>query len=494
MKEKATEGTMNRYAIGLDVGTTHVKACMVRADGTVSAIAETDNEKKETMHFGSCFLPEELFEKALYCIRRVIEETGCEPEAIGITSMAEAGVFLDVKGDVLVPVIPWSDVGAECLLPEDLCGKNLYQRTGLIWHPKYSVNRILMLKKEHADLYKRIGGFLSVSDYILYRLTGAKCTDESLACRTGMYDIVNRCWWKKMTDFVGMTGKLPEVVREEAGWPLLGEEARILFGISGNVQVRVCGHDHLCAANAENLRDGEVFNSMGTSEIYAGWLENPCLTEVFYERGILQGRFGGRCYWISNMPSSGASVEWFRNLISVQEKISYEVLMEQEGQVPSPVLYLPFVNGGGTHRTAQEMTAEGGSGILPRVNGNAVWNGGFLGITSETGRGDILQSIYEGIAMESCLILSQLAQTGQKTTFILTVGGGCRNQKLMQAKADVTGSTYSCSSNVQASAVGAALLAGGFQQPERRVAKVIRPREEYTEAYRKKYELYRRLL
>ena len=58
-----------------------------------------------------------------------------------------------------------------------------------------------------------------------------------------------------------------------------------------------------------------MLNSMGTSEVYVGFLETLPDLHSLYERGILLGRFGGRYYWICNMPSSGASMEWLRGLL-----------------------------------------------------------------------------------------------------------------------------------------------------------------------------------
>ena len=473
---KTTEALSARkgdLAIGLDMGTTHIKACLTDADGNVLAVSETDNERHATKKYGKCFLPEELFEKAVHCVRQVARDG---VRAIGITSMAEAGVFLDASDRPLLPVIPWGGGRGACLLPPQLLGETLYRKTGLIWHPKYTVNRILALRKEEPELYEKIRLFLSVSDYILYRLTGTAATEESLACRTGMYDIESREYWKEMTEYAGMTGKLPRVQKEGGPWPVLSQEGAKKLGLSGKVSVRVCGHDHLCAAWGEGFEDGAALNSMGTSEVYTGWLDDLRLNRDFYERGIQQGRFGGRCYWMCNLPSSGASVEWFRSLLSLagEEKIPYERLLSEEGKRPSPVLYFPFVNGVGTHRSPE----------LARM-------GGFLGIGPETGRGELLQAIYEGIAMESRWILDCLKEAGIRTETIRAVGGGTKNRRLMQAKADITGRRWLISSLTQATAAGAAMLAAGCPASGKRQGAPVSADGSLREAYEEKYRIYR---
>ena len=108
------------------------------------------------------------------------------------------------------------------------------------------------------------------------------------------------------------------------------------FGLREDVRVCTGGHDHLCAALAEDLKEGEVLNSMGTSEVYIGFLTQLPDQELLYKKGIQLGRFQGKYYWICNMPSSGASVEWLRSFLSVDGRpVPYESLMQIERQVPS---------------------------------------------------------------------------------------------------------------------------------------------------------------
>ena len=81
----------------------------------------------------------------------------------------------------------------------------LYQRTGLCWHPKYTINRIWQMRRQQEALYAETDCFLSVSDYVLYRLTGQKLTDESLACRTMLYNIHERCWDRELAASAGVS-------------------------------------------------------------------------------------------------------------------------------------------------------------------------------------------------------------------------------------------------------------------------------------------------
>ena len=166
--------------------------------------------------------------------------------------------------------------------------------------------------------------------------------EESLACRTMLYNIHERKWDDELTELAGAAGRLPRVAGQGEDRPVLTKDMARRFGLREDVRVCTGGHDHLCAALAEDLKEGEILNSMGTSEVYIGFLTQLPDQDLLYKKGIQLGRFQGKYYWICNMPSSGASVEWLRSFLSVEGRpVPYESLMQIERQVPSRMMYLP---------------------------------------------------------------------------------------------------------------------------------------------------------
>lgn len=490
---------MDRLYLGIDVGTTHLKVCAVDARGRCLSVAERDQELVRDKVFGNSIRAELLFERCEDGIREVLETVDkTQVAAIGIASMAESGIPIDADGEALMPLIPWNQEGLGSQKPdflEALTDWELYQKTGLCWHPKYTINRLWQMRRQQEALFARMDCFLSVSDYVLFRLTGQKLTEESLACRTMLYNIHKQCWDRELTGFADMSDKLPVVVTGAGDWPVLSRQLSDKWGLGKEVRVAIGGHDHLCAARALGIGGRDVLNSMGTSEVYVGFLEELPDLYSLYERGILMGRYKGRYYWICNMPSSGASIEWLRSLfmrIPVQEKHTAEVAHEpcaQNGQKmdyqelmqasygwrgkDTPLLYLPFVNGAGTHRKKK----------LP---------GGFLGVDMNTGSTELIRAVCEGIACESAVILENLAEAGIETGTIHAVGGGTINRGLMQAKADFTSHTYETDIQVQAAAAGAALSAAGLTG-QARLKDRIQPDSQESENCRKKYQRYTRL-
>ena len=149
------------------------------------------------------------------------------------------------------PVVPWNAGQGgpeEADFPASLRGFSLYRKTGLIWHRKYTINQLLSLKTSRPELFERMDCFLSVSDYLFFRLTGERRTEESLACRTMLYNIFEGQWDSELTAFAGVTGKMPPVGKGSTGWPILKKELASRYGLPDKISVRIGGHDHLCAA------------------------------------------------------------------------------------------------------------------------------------------------------------------------------------------------------------------------------------------------------
>lgn len=181
-------------------------------------------------------------------------------------------------------------------------------------------------------------------------------------------------------------------------------------------------------------------------------------------------------------------MEWLRSFLSVEGRpVPYESLMQIERQVPSRVMYLPFVNGAGSHRTGH------GSG-----HENRNYQGSLVNLSMASGPMDAAQAVYEGIACESRVILELLEEAGIGAEKIICAGGGTGNPLLMQAKADITGRSFLISHMLQATALGAAAIAGGSRMKRNMDAdsekETISPADALREAYDKKYETYREIL
>jgi xylulokinase len=475
------------YAIGLDIGTTHIKAILLNEKLNIVKLSVADNRKLFSEESGWTYDPEQIWNKTLGCLKDVVKDIkGNEVASIGVTSMAEAGLPLDKDGNALYPIIPWYDMRAEDQM-NAIKGKydnfELYMKTGLILHPKYSLFKMLWLKENHRDLYEKTRVWLSVADYIIYRLSGNLATDESLAGRIMLYNIGKKAWDSDLMKLLDNPDILPQVVPLGAAVGVIQGNLAKSLGINGDTVIVAAGQDHLSAAYANCLRGvDEVLDSMGTSEVFVGLEDKLNLNYDTYKFGINAGCFtDGKYYWMTSMPASGASVEWLKTLFSVNGEISYDLFEKVScGPEPGSLLYFPYLNGSGT----------------PHMDYSK--RGLMLGLSSGTDFNDLIKSVYEGTCYECRWIIESVEKAKHiKIEKIKAVGSALKNTGWVSIKSNIFGRNILCSTYEQDTAVGAALMsarragfATSFESPS---GAKYTPGKEIHDKYDKKFLEYKRL-
>lgn len=480
------------HFLGIDVGTTHIKTCLLDERLSLVRTELAAHPMCERPDIGLCYDPDDLWQLVLSQVRTLIE--GIDPKsvrAIGVTSMAEAGLPVDASGRALYPIVPWNDMRSKAygqILLDRFGAYELFRRTGIIYHPKYSISRLIQLRLEKPDIFARMHCWLSVTDLVLNRLCGSFVMDESQACRTMLYNLQDRCWDPELVDASDMAGKLPRVIPMGGIAGTLRTELAAELGLDPDVAIVSGGQDHLCAAVAVgDDQPGTVVNSMGTSEVYFGISDAPKLDRQTFAACVNQGCFtNGRYYWIANIPGSGASIEWMRHILSVQGDIGYSLFSQADAlRDPSPLLYFPYVNGSGSPHTDPDR------------------KGLFYGLTAATDVSNMIKSIFEGIAFEARWIMDALSRLGIPIGRILSVGGGTRNLPLMQTKSDILGLDLTITTLKEATGIGAAMQAAlacgavtdltSQRADARSHESLVRPDHAHSEHYKRRYREYRRL-
>lgn len=476
-----------KYMIGVDIGTTHLKACLLDEKRNIIKLASVENCTTVQTDIGSCYDPNIFWEQIKRLLKKVAAAAKGEIAAIGLTGMADTGLPVDENGSPLFPIIPWSsNCGLEYQeqILKDFSQKQLYKITGLPYHPKYALSRLLYLFKNEAAKMKKMLHWLSIYDYTIFLLTGEYVTDETQACRTMLFNIHTHSWETSLTDYAKVTGKLPRVIpMGEIAGRLKPEVAKML-GLPAGIPLVCGGHDHLCAMLAADTAQGEVFNSQGTSEVFIGYVPVGGDDDICLKYGICQGCFiGGKRYWLANLPSSGASVEWLRRLTVDDAPLPYNIFEDAAALTDSGgVVYLPMINGSGTPHPNPKN-----SGLL-------------LGLRSSTTIYHIAKAVYEGISFETRWILDSIEETfGLKINTLVAVGGSVKNPVLLQTRADVTGRTYHKTPICELTLYGAATLAAkaAFFPMDKNSGLphmlAVSPNEKNFVCYTKRYNKYRAL-
>ena len=245
------------------------------------------------------------------------------------------------------------------------------------------------------------------------------------------------------------------------------------------------GHDYICAALAVgNIEEKSMMDVTGTWEMVVLPSREPVLSDGMFDSGYYIESHVARdlyCYVGSNVCAD--MLEWFRANYAFEETQAGDVwaLLMEKARAVSPgaggCFFLPHFAGSGA----------------PRMDSNSL--GAFVGLSSGVGKGDMIRAMVEGLCYQFKETLSALeAALRIQTDRILAVGGATNNAFWMQTKADITGKRIEVPDVYEATALGAALLAGigtGVYRDERDAVDCVYKSGRTYEPDAKLHEIYR---
>ena len=258
--------------LGIDVGTTHTKVGVYAPDGALLAHAGAPTPREtggEVSGGAAHFPPEALYENVAALIRQVVSESGGGVTALAVASMGESGVTLDAEGKPTYPIIPWNDSRAEGQMERlGLPAEKWFEITGLHPNPIHSVAKWLWLREHAPEVWEKTRGWLSVTGWVRYKLTGEAVMEASQAARTMAYDVRRGKWSGEVLELAHLPHNfLPPIVSGTAHVGEVTGKAAALTHLEPGTPVFAGGHDHICAALACGALSPEVaLDSHGTAE------------------------------------------------------------------------------------------------------------------------------------------------------------------------------------------------------------------------------------
>lgn len=439
--------------LGLDAGTTQFKAGLFDEDGHAVALARRAMPPATNESGHAAYDPEALWQTACAAVREVVAAVpGGEIGAIGVASMAETGLLLDEAGTPRSPLLAWFDTapGTQAAYLAKAAGPGQRLALGGIYPSfKCSLAKILWWRETQGTSLAGLR-WLSVADYLAYRLCGVMATDYSLAGRTYAFRLAEATWDGEWLDRLAVpAGLFPPAW--PAGTPLgvVRADAAATTGLPAGTPVAIGGHDHLCAAFAVGaVAPGMIFDSMGTAETLLGTMAPQQLGAAEQASGLTFGwhTARNRYYWLGGLSTSGGAVAWLRGVLGEEAPLDHdevEALFAASGSEPGRLLFLPYLAGSGAPRPDPEA------------------RGAFIGLSTDDGRAELVRAVLEGTAYQMEAIRRAAESLGQgPIERIVVAGGGARSRSWLQVKADVTGCVHVVAAEVEAAALGAALLAG----------------------------------
>lgn len=255
--------------VGVDVGTTRVKAGLIGLDGRELGRAAVPTVWRE-LPTGAEARPDD-FVRAVHDVLTALLAAAPAGEilGVGITSMAETAVLVGSDGRALGPAVAWYDRRAEADVAEmeaALTRAEIDRQTGLGIGPIPTVAMLRWLMRAHPEL-RSAAKVLSVAEWIVHRLGGSIGAEPSLASRTGALAIGTRRWWSEVVEWAGLPATIfPDLVPAGASWGRVHADAPGLERLDG-ARLTVAGHDHLVAGIGSGVTTAEqVMDSCGTAE------------------------------------------------------------------------------------------------------------------------------------------------------------------------------------------------------------------------------------
>ncbi len=487
--------------MGLDVGTTGVKAMAFTPEGKVLARAYREYPELYPKPGWVEMNPNEIWKCSTEVIREVALKTKKDPiKALSLSVLGEAVTPLGKDGKPLCNSITSVDkrsIEEARWLKETLGKEYLFQRTGMPAHPSYTVSKILWIKNHRPDIFEKTWKFLLYEDFILYRLGLEPAVDYSLAARTMAFDIHTKTWSDEILQKSGIDksllarvlpsgevmGKISPKIAKELGLPL---DTVAVLG----------GHDQpVSALGAGIIEEGKATDACGTVECVTCISNelNLSASKLTYNYPTYPHVIENRFVTLAFFYTAGALLKWYRDNFAYQEKKIaekekkdiYEVIIQQVKDKPSSLLLLPHFVGSGT----------------PWLDPSS--KGALIGLTLETKPKDIIRAILDGVGYELRLNLEFLEKSGIKVKVLHAIGGGAKSQEWLQIKADITGKRFASLEISEAGCLGAAILAGkgigiysSFEEAVQRLVRykeVFSPQKGKRKEYEKKYRTYKKL-
>lgn len=436
--------------LGIDAGTSKVKAALFDLQGHLLQEAAADVRTISPAHDQTEMDLQELWASVAGLIRQLAAGREDGIQAVGLSVTSPTVVLFDEQLQPVRPGIVYLDNRSAqevAFYTKELGGREGYfARTGNYPSPSTCIAATLnWLKKHEPDNWRRTRKIGFLNSFLAARLTGQLAVDPTVSSYSGLMDVRNpKNWDEGLVDIFGIERQLlPEVIPSHAKVGEISGAFSEVSGLPAGIPVAIGGADSAVAALALNTRShGDVYQSMGTSEVLTFCLDVPDFSPAFMNRShVIPGS------WLAHgaMSTTGAAIKWI--LKQVLSEFKDEQELEREA-VLSPVganglIFLPYLCG--------ERS--------PMFDAKAT--GVFFGFSLTTNRADMIRAVYEGAAYGMRQIYTiGTEKWGIRPAIIKCVGGASKSLLAIQLRADALNTALQSIESDSAGAYGAALLGG----------------------------------
>lgn len=448
------------YLLGLDIGTGGIKALLIDRDGNIHASHTTEISLQVPKPLWAEQNPDDWWQAVVESTHAVMAKASVLPAAIkgiGLSGQMHSLVVTDAQDAVLRPAILWCDnrtLKQRRWIEETLGLETIRQWTGNPPLEGFTVPKLVWMRENEPDLYRRITKVFIAKDYIRYRITDEWLSEVSDAAGSAMFDITNRTWSAPYLDAIDIPCEiLPECRESVEICGCVTETASKELGLAKGTPVVGGGADNPSSAVGNGIvREGRISASIGTSGVMFAHADTPKIDTSMRVHSFCHC-VPFKWYLMGVVLTAGGALRWYRDTLGAEEIIQ----AGKKGVDPYEVL---------TAKAAEAKPGSDGLVFLPYFSGertphqDATVRGGWIGLTLSHNKSHLVRSLLEGVTFALRDSLEILKELGIDVTQVRVTGGGAKNRFWQQMQADIYQTEVATMSVEEGPALGAALMAG----------------------------------
>lgn len=481
-----------KYVIGIDLGTSAVKALLVTKTGEVVAQASEDYALSQPRPGYSEQNPDDWVAGTLAAIKALLQSSGVnvqDIEGLSYSGQMHGLVLLDQNNRPLRPAILWNDTRTTPQTKEIIAkmGDQFIEITKNRPLEGFTLPKILWVKENEPDIFEQAKTFVLPKDYVRYQMTGQLNMELSDAAGTVLLDIEKKSWSQEIcTTFDLPMSLCPPLVEATTMVGTITPEFARASGLDEATKVFGGGADNACGAiGAGIVRSDQAMCSIGTSGVILSY--EPTATSAYHgQLHVFNHAVSNAFYSMGVTLAAGYSLSWLKKTFGPDESFNDFVGSASNSTIGARgLMFTPYIVG--------ERTPYADAKI----------RGSFIGVDSNQNRADFVRAVLEGIIFSFKDILAIYETNGKNFKELISIGGGAKSELWLQIQADVFNKPVVRLASEQGPGLGAAMIAavglGWFADFEACAdqfitrQKVYQPVTQNVEKYQRLYEVYHQI-
>lgn len=490
-----------KYVIGVDIGTTSTKSVLFTSEGKLVESHGIEYLLITPTPTTAELDPEVLYQAVIQTIRTIMMKSKVDPAdvlCVSFSSAMHSVIAVDEEGKPLTKVITWADNRSAAWaekIKNEMNGHEIYLRTGTPIHPMSPLVKLAWLRHEHQELFARTSKFISIKEYVFFKLFNRYVVDYSIASATGMFNLQDLNWDQEALQVAGVTpAQLSEPVNTTYCLSGLDKAWAAEMTLLESTPFCVGASDGVLSNLGVNAIDpGVVAITIGTSGAIRTVTDKP-VTDP-------KGRIF--CYaltenqWVIGGPvnNGGMIFRWVRDQLGAAEKETairlgkdpYEILTEIAAKVKpgsDGLIFHPYMAGE----------------RAPLWDANA--RGSFFGLSLHHKKEHMIRAALEGVIYNLYSVFLALEELIGQPKSIQATGGFARSELWRQMMSDIFDQELHVPESVESSCLGAVILGLyglGYVDSLRVVEKMVggsyhhTPNKQNVEIYQELARIYVRV-